>query len=344
MASQAYQITSPSTLTLTTLPTPVPSPGPNEVLLRLHATSLNYRDILVIDHSPAYPVRAKQNLIPFSDGAGVISTVGPGSRWKAGDRVVLHPNPWLHGNDARGFDVRTVFGGGETDGTARRWMVVSDENLVKMPKGMGMEEASTMFTAGATAFRSLFHNGAVKAGPGVRVLTQGTGGVSCFAIMLAAAAGAEVVATSSSDEKLEFAKKLGATHLINYRKHPDWDKEVLSVTDGKGVDLVCDVVGAGSIEKTIKATAFGGFVSVMGMLGEDFAKPVDIMTDLLFGAKTLQGQLGASSREVFEEMSAFMEKHDLHPPVAQVFEFEQAEEALKALTTLTVPGKIVVRC
>lgn len=160
---------------------------------------------------------------------------------------------------------------------------------------------------------------------------------------IAAAAGATVIATSSSDNKLEVAKKLGAKHLINYRNGPDWSAEVLKATEGKGVDIVVDVVGPSSIVQTLQATRFGGAVVSVGMLSENPGLEVNIMPGILYGAKTLVGQLGAGSKEVAEGLGRFMEKHQLHPQIAQVFEFEQADEALEALVNLTAPGKVVVR-
>jgi len=143
--------------------------------------------------------------------------------------------------------------------------------------------------------------------------------------------------------KLQIAKKLGAKHLINYIKTPDWSAEVLKATNGVGVDLVLDVVGAGSIEQTIKATRFGGFITILGLLTDEPTKKVDVVQDLLYGSKTMRGQLGAGNKEMGEELSAFMEKHQLHPPIAELFEFEEAEKALKASKKLAKPGKIVVR-
>lgn len=182
MANEAWQIESPGKLVLGDLGS-IPKPQANQVLVRIHAASLNYRDKLVVDHNPSYPTKAKKNLVPGSDGAGVVEAVGPGSVWKKGDRVVIQPNEWTYGYDQRHFDVNLVFGGGEVDGTFRRWAVLNDNNIFKAPDVLSLEEAASMFTAGLTAFRSLFHGG-VELGPGSTVLTQGTGGVSCYAIMV----------------------------------------------------------------------------------------------------------------------------------------------------------------
>lgn len=181
-ANQAWQITSPSTLTLASLG-PLPTPGPNEVLVRIAAFALNYRDKLVIDHSTTYPIIAEPNLIPGSDGAGTIESTGPESSWKKGDRVVVHPNSWLTGLDEREFKFDKTMGGGPMDGTFRRYMLLREDQIIRAPEGMSLEEAATLFTAGVTAYRGLFHN-PVPVRPGMTVLTQGTGGVSCYAIMV----------------------------------------------------------------------------------------------------------------------------------------------------------------
>lgn len=298
--NQAYQITGRSTLTLTDLG-PLPTPKAHQVLIRLAAFALNYRDKLVISHSPDYPIRAGPNLIPGCDAAGTVETAGSDSRWQKGDRVVVHPNTWLHGTDGRDWKFEETMGGGSVDGTFRRWMVVGDEYLIRAPESLPLEESAGMFTAGVTAWRALMHGG-VALRPGVTVLTQGTGGVSSYGILvsvlksecdsadvlrqIAVAIGATVIATSSSDEKLEVARQLGATHLINYAKHADWSSKVLKATNGEGVDLVLDVVGAQSMEQTIKATTFGGKIIVTGLLSKDPNQKIDIMTDVLYGAKT----------------------------------------------------------
>ena len=182
MANQAWQITTAGTIGLRDLG-PIPKPGSKQVLVRIHAVSLNYRDRVVIDHSPSYPVVAKENLIPGSDGAGVVEEPGPDSVWMKGDRVILQPNQWTSGYDERDFEIDKVLGGGDVDGSFRRWIVLNDNNLFKAPDTLTFEEACTVHTAGVTAFRSIFYGG-VKVGPGTTVLTQGTGGVSCYAIMV----------------------------------------------------------------------------------------------------------------------------------------------------------------
>lgn len=182
MSNQAWQIISPGRLALVNLPS-IPHPGPGQSLVRIQAVSFNYRDVLVVDHNPSYPVKAKTNLTPCSDGATVIEEAGPGSKWKKGDRVFLHPNTWKSGNDARSFDLYRTMGAAGTDGTLNRFMVWDDDRVVKAPEGLSVEEVATLYTAGATAWTALFH-GKMKLEPGMKVLTKGAGGVSCFAIQV----------------------------------------------------------------------------------------------------------------------------------------------------------------
>lgn len=159
----------------------------------------------------------------------------------------------------------------------------------------------------------------------------------------AAAAGATVIATSSSDEKLELAKKLGAKHLINYRTRPDWATEVLTITKGEGVDFVLENIGAEGIVQSVKSTRYGGAIVSVGVLSENPRQPVDIMLELLYGAKTLMAHLGAGSRDVLAETVAFMQEHGIHPQLAGVWDFEEADKALEATRKLSAPGKIVVK-
>ena len=182
MTYQAWQITSPGNLTLVNL-SPIPQPSRKQVLIRIHAAAFNYREILVIDHNPDYPVNAKADLIPAADGAGEVEAAGPGSVWRKGDRVVIHPNSWMTGSDCQDYRLEETMGGGEWDGTLTQYLVLDDSRVFRAPAGLTHIEASTLFTAGATAYNGLFYD-EPKVGPGVTVLTQGTGGVSCYAIMV----------------------------------------------------------------------------------------------------------------------------------------------------------------
>ncbi|KAK0259700.1 hypothetical protein LTS09_005542 [Friedmanniomyces endolithicus] len=339
MANQAWQLTAPGAITLNDLETPIPKPGSYQALVRIHAVALNPGDNLLANFSDKYPVKAKLGQILATDGAGVIEEPGPHSIWKKGDRVVIHPSKWLSGpQENMTFD---SFAGTTADGMLRRWLVWDDDRLFRAPSHLSLEEASTLFVAGVTAYRALFY-GSFRPQPGMTVLTQGTGGVSCFAILFAKAAGMKVVATSSSDEKLEVARKLGADSTINYRTTPEWGQEARKLTGGKGVDLVVDIVGGPSLVQAIRATRFGGGIAVLGQLVDEPTAEINT-SQILGGALTIFGQAGSGSKEVSDEMSNFVEEHRLRPQIARVFEWEEADQALKALERLSAPGKIVVR-
>ncbi|KAL1652076.1 hypothetical protein SLS58_000200 [Diplodia intermedia] len=339
----AWVIPSASKLTQSALPTP--TPGPNQALVRITAVSLNFRDHLVFHHSPAYPLQTAANLIPCSDGAGTVVAAGASSKWRnhIGASVIVNANTWMDGDVGDGYVFDAVMGGGEADGTLARYLALDDERILEGPKGLSDAEAAAMVTAGLTAFNALFEapGGVGKPAKGVTVLTQGTGGVSCFAIQLASAAGATVIATSSTDEKLEVAKKLGATHAINYRKTPKWADEVLRITGGRGVDHVVEVGGAGTIEEALRSARTGGLVSVMGILTE--SKQADLIPAILFGAKTIRGVLGGGSKAMNERFVRFVEEHQIRPVVAVEFAFEQAAEAFTRLEKQSEIGKIVIR-
>lgn len=182
MTYQAWQIASPGKLNLATL-SPIPKPGPKQILVRIHAAALNYRDILVINHDPNYLIKGKENLIPGADGAGEVHEVGEGSSWQKGDRVIVHPNSWMTGHDVADYRLDKTTGGGDVDGTFTQYMLLDDERVFRAPAHLTFEEVSTVVTAGVTAYNGLFY-GEPKVGPGTTVLTEGTGGVSCYAIMV----------------------------------------------------------------------------------------------------------------------------------------------------------------
>ncbi|GAB7353670.1 hypothetical protein MBLNU459_g4076t1 [Dothideomycetes sp. NU459] len=348
MANKVWHVSDKHVIELADPSVPIPQPAQHQALVRIHAVALNFRDLLVSERSPAYPVVAKPDLIPCSDGAGVVEVAGSSSKWKKGDRVVLCANTWENG-DQRNFNLTEVLGGGDVDGTLRRWAVLDDNHLVRAPKNLSMVEASTMYTAGVTACRALFF-GPVVTDADTTILTQGTGGVSCYAIQLniicklAAAVGARVISTSSSDSKLISAGLLGAKHTINYTTTPSWSDEVLRITSGKGVDNVIEVSGADTIEQAIKATRFAGLVTVVGLLSESRPPATDLITAILYGAKTITGIIGAGSKEMLEYLVKLVEKYDIHPPIAQIFEFEEADKAFEYLKTPSEVGKVVIKC
>jgi len=238
-------------------------------------------------------------LVPGADGAGEIVSVGEGSKWESsiGAAVFLTCNrDWIDG-DVSVYNMHNALGAGDINGTLSQYMIVKDPWVVRAPKNLSFEEIASLPGAGGTAINVLQ---SLEIKKGTTVLTQGTGGVSCFVIQVsnrqsspitatnsskyAAALGARVIATSSTDEKLQFAKKLGASELINYKTTPDWATEVLRLTNGKGVDLVCDVGGSGTLEATVKALRQGGTACLVGFLTPP--KPVDVLLQLIAEAKT----------------------------------------------------------
>lgn len=262
---------------------PIPEPGPGSVLVRIRAAALNFRDLLVIADSPAYPVRTVEGLVPCSDGAGEIVKAGSGSKWQdiiGAAVIILTQGDWIDG-DVASLRFDKILGAGDNQGTLTQYMVVPDACIVPAPKNLSIEEAAALVSTAGTAINVL---DGITIKQGTTVVTQGTGGVSCAVIQYAAALGAKVIATSSTDEKLQIAKALGASELINYRTTPDWAQEVLRLTDGKGADLVCDVAGWGTLEASIKALKQGGTACVVGMLTPP--QPVELLMPLLIGAKT----------------------------------------------------------
>ncbi len=239
-----------------------PKPGPGEVLIRVRATSLNYRDLAIVKGALARMM--KMPLVPTSDGAGEVVETGPGvTQWKKGDRVAgIFTQGWLAGPPFAGM-YSTALGGG-IDGMLAEYVVLREAGLVRIPDYMSFEEAATLPCAAVTSWNALVTEGHLE--PGDSVLVMGTGGVSIFALQFAKMFGARVIATSSSDAKLKRLKEMGASDVINYKTTPEWDKAVLEVTGGAGVDHVVEIGGAGTLPKSINAVKTGGVVSLIGIL------------------------------------------------------------------------------
>ncbi|MDE0206618.1 MAG: NAD(P)-dependent alcohol dehydrogenase, partial [Candidatus Tectomicrobia bacterium] len=235
---------------------------PGETRVRVRAASLNYRDLMTVKHGGGRGVQLP--LIPLSDGAGEVVETGPGvSRVKPGDRVMgIFMQTWLAGEPTQADAASAL--GGALDGMLAEHVVLHENGLVRTPDYLSDEEAATLPCAAVTAWQGLMTKGGMQAGDTILVL--GTGGVSVFALQFAGIAGARAIITSSSDAKLERAKELGAAHCINYRTTPDWDKKVLELTDGVGVDHVVEVGGVGTLEKSLQAVRVGGTVSLIGVL------------------------------------------------------------------------------
>ncbi|MGA9750261.1 MAG: NAD(P)-dependent alcohol dehydrogenase [Acidobacteriota bacterium] len=315
---------------------PDPSPGPGEVLVGVRACSLNYRDLMTV--LGTYNPKQKLPLVPCSDGAGEVLAVGSGvRRFKPGDRVAsTFSQTWLAGPPSGAARKGTL--GGPMDGMLRELAVLSEEGLVALPDYLTFEEGACLPCAGLTAWNALF-GGETPLKPGDTVLVEGTGGVSIFALQFARMAGARVIVSSSSDEKLSRAKALGAWATINYSWEPEWDRGVLELTGGEGVDHVVEVGGAGTFEKALKAVRIGGSVSVIGVLTG--AKTEVALTWILMKSLHLRG-LFVGSRSLFEEMNRAVGGHHLKPVVDKVFPFEQAGEAFRLMQKGGHFGKIVV--
>ncbi|KAJ9606674.1 hypothetical protein H2200_008682 [Cladophialophora chaetospira] len=317
---------------------PKPVPGSRQVLVRIKAAGLNARDMMVISRDPIYPIETQPYLSPCADGAGMIEEAGPDSQWRVGDRVVLTPMDWPENKDVPTLEESKGMGAGAIQGTLREYAVVDDDRLVRAPSHLSFAELAALPAAAGTAVNALFY-GPQPFKKGMTILAQGTGGVSACVIQIAAAAGATVVATSSADEKLETAKKLGATHVVNYRKTPEWSEEVLRITNGRGVDHVLDVAGAGTVEQSLLSTRHGGLVSVIGFLSD--SKQVDLIPLLLFGAKTMRA-IFQVRKDMMEKVVDLYEEHQLHPPVAAVYEWKDAKQAFRTLNNQSAIGKIVI--
>jgi NADPH:quinone reductase-like Zn-dependent oxidoreductase len=312
-----------------------PKPGPGEVLIRVHAVSLNYRDLLIVQGR--YQRGMRLPLVPMSDGAGEVVDTGAGvTRVKRGDRVAgIFMQGWLSG-EVSPLYARTALGG-SLDGMLAEYVVLHQDGVVQIPEHLSYEEAATLPCAGVTAWNALTTS-VLK--PGITVLVQGTGGVSIFALQFARLAGARVIATSSSDEKLRRAAELGATGLINYQSTPDWDQKATELTGGIGADHIIEVGGPGTLQRSMNAVRVGGRISVIGLLtgGEGVVSPMPIL------GKQIQVQgIFVGSRDMFEAMNRALTLHQLRPVVDRVFSFDEAHEALLHLERRAHFGKIVIR-
>jgi NADPH:quinone reductase-like Zn-dependent oxidoreductase len=312
-----------------------PTPGPGQVVVRVKAVSLNYRDLLTVKHGGMRNLRLP--LVPCSDGAGEVVKIGAGvTRVKPGDRVAgIFMQTWLAG-EVNASHGRSALGG-SLDGMLAEQVVLHEDGLIHLPEHLSYEEAATLPCAAVTAWQGLVTKGEMKAGD--TVLVQGTGGVSIFALQFAVMTGARVLITSSSDEKLVRAKQLGAAEVINYRTTPDWDRRVLELTGGEGVDHVVEVGGAGTLEKSFQAVRLGGTVSLIGILtgAGGQVNPLPVLSKSI----RLQG-IYVGSREMFAAMNRAIAMHRMRPVIDRVFPFTQTREAFKLMESAAHFGKIVI--
>ena len=312
-----------------------PAPGPREVLVRVRASSLNARDLLVVTGGTQSPVRA--GIVPLSDGAGEVAAVGAAvSRVAVGDRVasVFLPR-WIAGR--WNPEYLAVALGGTVDGVLTDFAVLSEDGVVRIPGHLTVEEAATLPCAAVTAWSSV--TGSRPVIPGETVLTLGSGGVSLFALQFAKLFGARVIATTSSGEKAARLKSLGADEVIDYRRTPDWADEVLARTGGQGADRVIEVGGPATIARSLRATRAGGRVEAVGSVAG--TGPL-LDPHALMGRGITVESITLGSREAFEDMNRAIAAHRLHPPIDKVFPFREAPAALRYLGNGSHFGKVVI--
>ncbi|WP_448952547.1 zinc-dependent alcohol dehydrogenase family protein [Labrys neptuniae] len=315
---------------------PMPVPRRQEVVVRVRATALNYRDLEIVRGS--YHTRFALPLIPVSDGVGEVVAIGEDvTRVKIGDRVCsTFWQRWVGGS----FDMAepSYQRGGPLDGLLADYATLDEQAVVAAPAHLNDLEAATLPCAGVTAWHSLFTEGRLQ--PGDTVLTLGTGGVSLFALQFAVNAGARVIVTSSSDDKIERAKALGAAAGVNYRTDPDWSSAVLDLTGGRGVDHVLEVGGPQSFAHSLKAVRFGGQISVIGYLGgtEGLINPLDI-----FRRQVSVRGIPVGSRASFQAMVKAMEAGKIRPVIDRCFAWTEIAPALRHLETGAHFGKIVLQ-
>lgn len=293
------------------------------LILTVHGSSLNYRDLII--PKGMYPFGQVDGVVPASDGAGVVEKVGKNvKRFKEGDKVITLFN---QGHIAGSLDETSIMGGvgGVVDGCLRQYGAYDEQGLVHMPSNLNFMEASTLTCAGLTAWNALY--GLKTLMPGDWVLTQGTGGVSIFAVQFAKAAGARVIATTSSASKGDKLKQLGADHVLNYKEDENWGETAKKLTGGKGVQHVVEVGGPSTMTQSLKAIAFDGVISIIGFIGGGKAEKQPTFLDCLMNICTVRGIL-VGSRQQFEDMNRAIEANNIKPVIDEkTFKLDQVKDA-----------------
>lgn len=295
-------------------------PGPHEIRVRILASSLNYHDYGVVKGN----MRMTKDVIPMADASGIVEEAGEGvTEFKKGDHVISCFFPsWLNG-DATIGDFKSVPGDG-VDGYAREAVVLPATHFVHAPKNWSHTEAATLTTAGLTSWRSLIVDGKLR--PGETVLVMGSGGVSVFALQLAKKMGAKVIATSSSDEKLEKFKTLGADLTINYKSNPDWGSTAKEWTEGKGVDHIIEVGGPLTLPQSIRAIRVGGHISLIGVLT---GRSGDIPTALLMARQARLQGLIVGSRHMMMDYVRALDTLAIRPVIHKTFSWQEIRQAFE---------------
>lgn len=312
---------------------PDPTAGPGEVLVRVRASSLNFHDYAVVSGM----IQTADGRIPMSDGAGEVTAVGEGvSRFAVGDHVVSTFFPAWHSGPP---ELQKLLGvpGDHADGFGAELVAVPETALTRAPAGYGFDEAATLPCAALTAWRALMVEARVK--PGDWVLTQGTGGVSIFALQFAKAAGCKVISTSSSDEKLEKLKALGADHVINYAQTPEWGRAAKEMTGGRGVDEIVEIGGPATLGQSIQAARIGGHISLIGVLT---GVSGEVPTAALFSANITLSGITVGSRDHQDDMVRAIEANGLKPVISDRFPLDRLADAFNHEIAHKHFGKIVV--
>jgi NADPH:quinone reductase-like Zn-dependent oxidoreductase len=321
---------------LATVDRPTPKPLYRQMLLKVAACSLNFRDLGIVRGTYRMPVR--ENLIPLSDGAGEVVEVGPGvTRVKAGDKVAgCFFQRWPGGEMTP--DAGTSALGGAIDGMLAEYVVLEEDGLVKIPEHLSLEEGATLPCAGVTAWNAIVQHAKLIAGQ--TVLLQGTGGVSIFGLQLAHAMGIIAIVTSSSDEKLARAKALGAACGINYKTTPEWDKAAVAFNGGRGVDHVIEVGGANTLTRSFGAIRNGGKVSMIGGLS---GGATELNPGLIFSKRANVQGIYVGSTEMFTAMNAAIAANKIKPAIDRVFGFDEVKAAYQHMAAGAHFGKIVIK-
>lgn len=316
---------------------PTPKIKTGEILVKMMAASLNYRDLLVVKGVESW--KPLSTRIPVSDGVGEVVAIGENvSRWQVGDLVAgIFLPKWLDGELTAEKYVQPL-GGAVADGVLAEYVVFDQNAVVKIPNNLTPLEAATLPAAAVTAWHAVSRRSRVQNGESV--LIPGTGGVALFAAQFVHALGGHPIVTSSSDEKLEKAKQLGAAFTINYKKFLDWDKQVLEFTNGKGVDHVMEVVGGEHLNRSLNAVKLSGTICFIGLLA-GLSAPINTYQFVTKNVRIHGIETG--SREMFDEMNRFIELHQLKPAIDKVFDYDESREALKHLESGAHFGKIVVK-
>lgn len=335
---KAYQITGSYSITsLELVEKEIPEILPDEILIKLNALSLNYRDLLVINGVDQW--RPPVGRIPVSDGVGTVVALGKDVKdIQLHDRVApLFITNWIEGKLAS-EKLTSSLGGRVKDGLLQEYAVFKAIEVIRIPAYLTDEEAATLPCAALTAWHGLMEKGEIK--PGHQVLIQGTGGVSLFSMQFAQIAGAEIIALSGNKEKIERLHQMGIKRLINYRENPDWENKVLKMTDGTGVHHVVEVVGGESLNKSIEATAIDGTISLIGLLG---GLKGTVNTARIMGKQLRIQGIEVGSKAMFSNMLKAMEINQVHPIISEVFAFNEIKTALTSLENGNHFGKVVIR-